>query len=253
MISYFEYNGKKSDDFGIRLFNSLEFSPASKRISQIEVLGRDGVLLIDDNSYKPIEKTINFDVRITGTPTSSSDGSLIFQRALQISKWLNAPGFNDFKYSMYPGFLFKATVIDKYNLTDTIRKYGKGSIRVLFHPFMYYDSGLSERKLFSGGSIDNIGVPCKPLIKIIPKTSGATYVTINNNSQNWLKLINIDSETFVDSELMQVRDANGLANNKLVRIENYDYPILVEGENRFTFDSSLADIYIIPRFREVAI
>lgn len=249
MISYFEFNGRRSTEFGIRIYNNLEFTPAKKRIEEIEVLGRDGVLLVDDKSYKPVTKTINFDIKIDDNPAHTGDGSLLFKKVLEISKWLNVDGFKDFKYSMYPGFVFKATILDDYNIKDTLRKFGRGTIQVRFHPFMYYENGLSEVKLTSGMNLKNEGIESAPLIRIIPKSK---KIVLQNNGVRWLTLENAEMETFIDSELMQAYNIVGNANGNIASNRPI-YPILNAGNNKITVSEGTADIFITPRYREVVI
>ena len=39
--------------------------------------------------------------------------------ALRISDWLNVKGYHDFEWSMYPQFMYRATIVDPYNIEDT--------------------------------------------------------------------------------------------------------------------------------------
>lgn len=249
MISYFEFNGKKSTDFGIKIFNELEFTPPTKRYERVEVQGRDGDLFIDLESRANIEKTIKFQVEVDGKPKDGSDGSLMFKRALDISKWLGVKGFYDFKYSMYPGFTYKAMIQDPYNLADTVRKKGIGIIKVIFEPVMYYD-GYDEKKAISGASIDNIGsIVSKPKIRLIPSSS---EFTITNNGVNWLRLtkLNLGEEIIIDSELGKAYTRTSNANNNML-VNDPLFPLLYVGKNQLSFTG--AQVYITPRFGEEAI
>ncbi|MFL8888698.1 hypothetical protein [Helcococcus kunzii] len=248
MISYFEYNGQKSSDFGIKIYNDLEFSTARRDIEEIKVLGRDGVLLYDNERLDIVEKTINFDItNITGVK-NGSDGSQLFNRVLEISKWLNVKGFHDFKYSMYPNFTFKATIIDTYNIRDTIRTFGRGSIKIKFQPYMYYNSGLDERIITTKTTLKNKGIISMPRLRITPLKTGQD-IEIKNNGKLWLKLKGLEHEIIIDSELMQAYDKLGNANEKMY-INRPLFPQLEIGNNLIEYNSELCTVNIIPRFRE---
>lgn len=251
MISYFEYKGKKSSDFGIRIYNDLEFTTPTKDIEEIVVLGRDGVLLYDNERLEVVEKTINFDVRNIEKANDGGDGSKIFNRVLAISKWMSSKEFIDFKYSMYPGFTFKAAIHDTYNIKDTLRSLGRGSVRVKFQPYMYYDNGLTEIEVTNSMNLSNLGIQSYPVVRIVPLQVGKP-ITISNNGKPWIKLQGLEFEITLDSELMQAYDKLGNASGKIL-VNRPLYPELQAGANKITFDSTLCKVYVTPRYREVLI
>ena len=251
MISYFEYKGKKSSDFGIRIYNDLEFITPTKDIEEVKVLGRDGVLLYDNERLEVVEKTINFDVRDIEKADNGSDGSKIFNRVLEISKWLSSKAFINFKYSMYPGFTFKAAIHDTYNIKDTLRNLGRGSVRVKFQPYMYYNDGLKEIEVPNQTNLNNLGITSYPRIRVVPIKAGET-MEIYNNGKLWLKLQDLEFEITLDSELMQAYDVSGNASGKIM-INRPLYPELYTGENWISYDSTLCKVYVMPRYREAII
>ncbi|HEK9251898.1 TPA: phage tail protein, partial [Streptococcus equi subsp. equi] len=55
-MRYIEFNGKKSDSFGLLLERERSIKSTSNDVDLIEVDGRDGVLLKDNGRLKAIEQ-----------------------------------------------------------------------------------------------------------------------------------------------------------------------------------------------------
>ena len=249
MTSYIEFNGIKSSDLGLKIYNEMKFVSPKKRYESIEIQGRDGDLYIDKESLSDIEKEVFFELNVKGNPNNGGDGSLIHKQALAISKWLNVKGFKDLKFSMYPDFTYKAMVVDPYNIEDTLRKRGKGVIKLIIKPIMYYNN-YPKQSLSSGQNLINIGsIIAKPILYITP--SQAT-LEIKKNGVVWLRLQNLEigKEIIIDSEVGRAYTSTGNANSKML-INKPLFPLLNVGNNKITFTG--ATISILPRFGEVAI
>lgn len=249
MISYFEYNGKKSSDFGIRLHNTLEFRGQNRNIEEVEVLGKDGGLLKENGYLRTFTKSLSFTVDI-GSEFTGSDGSGAFDRALEISKWLKVKGWHTFRYSMYPDYEFKATITDEYNIADTIRRRGRGVINIKFFPVMYL-AEQTPKNVTSGTILTN---PCSreslPKIEI---TATTPSLTIYNNGEIWLELKDLNGKITIDSENMIVYDDLGSATNKMIKNRPL-FPVLKNGDNNITFSNTDVTSFVIyERFGEDAI
>jgi len=252
MHSYFKYNGRKSTEFGIRILNDLSLTPAERDITTVEILGRHGDLTIDNKRYKSLVKEIKFDVLVDKVRVNhGADGRALFNTALRISDWLNVKGYHDFEWSMYPEFLYKATMQDTYSIHDTIRTKGRGVITVKFYPIMFYKSFSHERRIESETNIFNKGnVEALPLIRLVPKTD---RIDVYNNDKVWFSLKDVDKEITIDSQLMQAYTADGNANNNLL-VRQPLYPILEQGNNIITFDeNTVEELHITPRIGRTAI
>ncbi|HEK9257472.1 TPA: phage tail protein, partial [Streptococcus equi subsp. equi] len=59
-MRYIEFNGKKSDSFGLLLERERSIKSTSNDVDLIEVDGRDGVLLKDNGRLKAIEQDFPF-------------------------------------------------------------------------------------------------------------------------------------------------------------------------------------------------
>ena len=152
---------------------------------------------------------------------------------------------------MYPGFTFKAAIHDTYNIKDTLRSLGRGSVRVKFQPYMYYDAGLKEIEVTNSMNLSNLGIQSYPIVRIVPLQVGKP-ITISNNGKEWIKLQGLEFEISLDSELMQAYDKLGNASGKIL-VNRPLYPELQAGDNKITFDATLCKVYVTPRYREAII
>ena len=85
MSTFIKFDGKKSSDFGLKIINDIEFSSTSYDVETIEVPGRDGVLLKDNQRLKPVKR--EFPMKITMSRDGknwSSHGILIISILLHL-------------------------------------------------------------------------------------------------------------------------------------------------------------------------
>ena len=255
MTSYFEYNGQRSSDFGIRIYNKLEFVSPANDIEFVRVQGRDGDYAIDNHRLESINKFLYFDLIIDDSVKNGGDGSLIFSKSLEIMEWLNTKKYMPLKFSMYPDYEYMAMFYEPNSIADTMRTLGKGVLRYRIKPIMY----LSDREtvvVTSGSTAVNEGsIASMPRIEIVTNTSYSdTDVTINKNGQPWIILRNVmNGRIVIDSEASQVTFNNVLNNSKMLRTGE-TFPTLDVGDNVITFDTTqIKDMKIERREGVVAI
>ena len=239
MTSYFEYNGKRSSDFGIRIYNKMEFVSPANDIEFVKVQGKDGDYAIDNHRLESINKFLYFDLIIDDSVKSGGDGSLIFSKSLEIMEWLNTKKYMPLKFSMYPSYEYMAMFYEPNTIADTMRTLGNGVLRYRIKPIMY----LSDREtavVNNGSTVVNEGsIPSMPRIEIVTNTSYSnTDVTISKNGQSWIRLRNVmNGRLVIDSEAGQVTFNNVLNNGKMLRTGE-TFPALDVGENVITFDTT---------------
>lgn len=239
MTSYFEYNGKRSTDFGIRIYNKMEFVSPANDIEFVKVQGKDGDYAIDNHRLESINKFLYFDLIINDSVKNGGDGSLIFSKSLEIMEWLNTKKYMPLKFSMYTGYEYMAMFYEPNTIVDTMRTLGKGVLRYRVKPIMY----LSDREtvvVTNGSTVVNEGsLASMPRIEIVTNKSYInTDVNINKNGQTWIKLRNVmNGRLVIDSEAGQVTFNSVLSNSKMLRTGE-TFPTLDVGENVITFDET---------------
>lgn len=240
---WFEFNGKRSDELGIRIANELEFSTPQKDIEEVTVLGRDGVVLIDNERREPIRKNIRLELPVFDDLAEGDNGELLHQLIIELSEWFGVKGWHDWRWGMYPNYVWRVTIKDAYNIADAMRSRGRGVIQVIFHPVMYLDNQ-TETPLSQGTNLRNeTNEVAKPLIKV----EGTGDISIKNNGEDWLLLRAVDQSITVDSELMSVYRGNRPQYDKMLDIEPM-FPLLYEGNNTITWTGNATKVTVEPRW-----
>ena len=191
----------------------------------IEILGRDGALLVDNQRLKPVEQPFSFVVKPKGKKVSQVAGDL--------SDWLGTKGYQDFEKSWDSDYLYRATYLETFELDEVISQFGRVQLAFLFHPIKYLKSEQKEITVTSGQTIVNKGnMPSKPIIKLIG--SGDTTLTINGRQT---KLKGIQGELIWDAERKLVYKGNFTSQWGVVVAEQgqYNAPMLDVGNNKISW------------------
>ena len=238
MTAYFEYLGKKSSDFNMRLYNNFEFISAEDDIEFVEIMGLNGDLAIDNERLEPIEKSIYFDVMVdeSNPVVDGGDGSKIHKKAIDIINWLQGKGYNKLRFSMYPGYYYLAMFYKTNRVADTTRAFGRGVLNVKIKPIMYFDNQLTKAVTSKTVLVNNGTIISKPKITLQVATDTAT---IQKNGADWIRLKDLGSGgTFIiDSEFQQATHNGERATQKMIKTDEL-YPKLDIGSNQITFDST---------------
>lgn len=226
-MAYIEINGKKSSDLGLILINDMEHVPAVNDIEPLEIKGRDGVLLVDNNRLKSVEQTFPFVVK----PNNS-----VAETAQEISDWLNFKGFQTFRKSWEPSYIYKAVFLETFELSEIVRTFGKVNLTFMFHPIKYLEDGQKERTISNGQTVVNRGnVPANPLIKI--SGNGDINLTINGRTT---KLKNVERSLIWNTErkLVYKGDYTSQWQKVVASAGHYEKPYLDVGNNTVSWSGS---------------
>lgn len=194
-------------------------------VETIEIAGRDGALLVDNQRLKPVEQTFPFVVKPKGKKISQVAGDL--------SDWLGAKGYQDFEKSWDSDYLYRATFLETFELDEVISQFGRVQLTFLFHPIKYLKSEQKEFTVTNGQTIINKGnVPSNPIIKLTG--SGDTTLTINGRQT---KLKGIQGELIWDAERKLVYKGNFTSQWGVVVAEQgqYNAPMLDVGNNKISW------------------
>lgn len=209
------YNGQSTKDFKLKILNDVTHELSAYDIEPLAVLGRDGVLLLDNQRLKPVERSF---------PMRLEDG--VYQSTTEIAEWLGAKGWHDLELSWDDGYVYQATVINTISIVEVLKQLGKLQVVFLVHPIKYFKDN-SETTITSGSTILNRGnVQAQPLIKLTG--SGDTTITINGRRT---VLEDVQGSIILDMKKRMVYSGNLSAWEKVVREENAVFPHLDVGEN----------------------
>lgn len=242
--AYFEYNGRKSTEFGIRIQNSIAYPSPEADVEIEEMPGRDGDLIIDNERFKSMPFSIPIRV-------NTREGETLNELASKISGWLKSDlGFHPLKLSTEPDYYHEAIQIEGFNIEETIRDFGRTVINFNLNPNK--KATKSEWiELTSGDVIENKhNRKAKPIITI----KGTGDLDLKKNGQDWLSLREIDTEITIDSNLKSVYRGERPQYNKMVDLDEGSFPLLEPGENEITWDGAegITEIKIEPRWEMIS-
>lgn len=190
-------------------------------VDTVEIAGRDGALLVDNQRLKTVEQAFPFVVKPKGRKVS--------QVADELSAWLAVKGYQDFEKSWDSDYIYRATYLESFELDEIISQFGRVQLAFLFHPVKYLKSEQREITVSNGQTINNKGnVPANPLIKLTG--SGDTTITINGRKT---MLKGIQGELIWDAERKLVYKGNFTSQWGVVVAEQgqYNAPMLDVGAN----------------------
>lgn len=213
------YNGKSTKDFNMRVENALTHELSAHDIETESIPGRDGVLLIDNQRLKPVERA--FPLRMEKD---------VYPNTTEIADWLGEKGWHDLELSWDDDYIYKATVINTIAIDEVLKQLGKLRVAFLMHPIKYLKDNPTTT-ISKGSKVTNAGnVVAHPLIELTG--NGNTVITINGRRT---VLEDIQGSITLDMESRMIYKGNLSAWDKVVREENAVFPYLDVGENTISW------------------
>ena len=240
--AYFKYKGVSSLDMHLQIENDISFTSPEVDVELVEVLGRDGELLVDNHRLKGT--TFSIPVRIWTT-----DGTTVDEVATNLSNWLKTDiGWHELEFSGSPDYVYSAVVIDEFDVQETLRNFGRTVITFRMKPYKR-KAGVTQEEITNGQTLINDEVRvAKPLIYI----EGTGDINLQNNGEDWLKLTGVDEFIYIDSEMMSVYKHRSLPQfNKMNSTLKPMFPQLSVGENTITWTGNVTKVEINPRWEAV--
>lgn len=240
--AYFEYNGRKSSEFGLRIENNISFTSPEADIEFVEVLGKDGELAIDNNRFKGFDFSVP--VRLYAPV-----GKTVDEVATEISNWLKTDiGWKPFYFSGSPDYEYVAMVHQSFSITENLKRNGQAVIPFKMKPYKFL-KGQGTITLTNGQTLTNEGFRAsQPMIRV----DGTGDITLQNNGQDWLKLTDVVNYIKVDSEAMSVyREIGNPMFTKMYSTLEPMFPILEVGDNTITWEGTVDSVEIEPRWESI--
>ena len=240
--AYFEYNGRKSSEFGLRIENDISFTSPEADVEFVEVLGKDGELAIDNKRLKGFDFPVP--VRLYAPV-----GKTVDQVATEISYWLKADiGWKPFYFSGSPDYEYVAMCYQSFSITENLKRNGRAVITFKMKPYKFL-KGQGTLTLTNGQTLTNEGFRAsQPLIRV----DGTGDITLQNNGKDWLKLTDVVNYIKVDSEAMSVyREIGNPMFPKMYSTLKPMFPILEVGDNTITWEGTVEKVEIEPRWESI--
>lgn len=229
----FIFAGKDSfTDFGIIISTRPTLPSPKRRVTYIEVPGRDSTLKLDEETYDDITIAVECSIK----------GDNIVEQLDMIKAWLFPPGESDLIFSFQPDKKYLAQVVNSIDFKQVFRVVSQFVIVFNCRPFKYaVDNDPITITSSSGTTIQNPGsIASRPVIKVYG--SGDVDLYINSNV---IRLNDIDEYVVMDSELMDCYRDTVLKNNQM----NGDFPVLEPEDNDISWTGNVTEVEIIPNWR----
>ncbi|KGL45678.1 hypothetical protein [Listeria newyorkensis] len=236
--NYFQFAGKKSTDFGMRILIDRVFPVPEQDIERIETPGISGDNFIDNDRYKNI--TMDYPVNII-----SYNGLTIYEIYAEISKWIRFKrGYNKLIDTVDNRYYRLARCFNMTEIQNVNNSFGRTTISFDCKPFKYSIIGSQVFDIKKGGRLNNVEIfPSNPVITIFGNGDIDFFV---NDYKVVLK--GIQGEITLDTGLQIAYKAGTLLNNK---VNTYPYPQLAVGENRFTWTGNVTKVEVTPNWRTI--
>lgn len=239
-MSYIEFNGKRSTEFGLKVTADVSFQSPEKRIEFIEIDGVDGEYAIDKQSLKNTTKSFPCVL----TPVQ---GQTIENQISAISNWLKtAKGWQSLIFGGEPDFIYTAMSHQSYPIDRMFANYGKAVLTFTIKPTKLLTSGVFEEKMKNGQTLYNDGsLPAKPLITIVG--TGNISVRIGESVMN---LRGVDKGIIIDCKSMVIKSLDGTrpAGEKVSALP---LPTIPVGFSKISWTGNVTEVRLLRRWEAI--
>lgn len=228
MYQYFKFKGINSLDMGVVMLKAPSIYKPKKRVNEIEIAGKNGVLHEDLGSFENYTKECECHVM----DKSNID---------KICGWLT--GYGEVVFSSEPDKVYRVFIKNQIPFNNILLNINDFLVQFDTYPLKYSVNKADEEiTLTSGTTIYNKGTYySEPIITVY----GSGNITLTINGINYT-LNSVDGYVTVNSEIQEVYKDSVNKNNTFIAD---DFPKFNVGENSFSFTGNVTKIEIQPQWR----
>lgn len=202
-----------------------------RRIREIEISGRDGILTESEGDYSPI--TIPVEFNFLASPETWMG---VFRKA---KKWLRGSGW--LILGDDPCYTYKVLYSRITDTERTCRTIGNFTAEFVCDPYAYIADGQKEKAISE--VTYNPYATSHPIYKI--RGSGTATLTVNGKAMK----ATVSGEITIDTDRMIAYNASGVSQNTALS-GDYEDLHLLEGDNTIAVTSGFT-VTVIPNWREL--
>lgn len=225
------YNGIAAVEYGVRVIERPDIPAAKKQITEIEIPGRDGVLIETDGTYDDIEIKVSLNYM--------TEKELWAQVYRDIKRWLLSDGKRELQFSDDLDYFYKVKHVEVGESSRISKCIGVITPTFLCEPFSYLISGKYEHDLEE--VLYNPYHTAHPIYKIAGE--GVCTLTVNGKEIT----ANVGQNLTVNTELMLAYREDGTIMNTSVSGDYQDL-YLQSGENEVSISAGV-ELKVIPNWR----
>jgi phage-related protein len=228
VYQYFTFKGVNSLDMGVVMLKAPSIYKPTKKVNEIEIAGRNGILHEDTNAYENYTKEAECQVM---------DRSKIDK----VCEWLN--GYGEVTFSSEQDKIYKAFIKNQIPFNNILLNLNDFLVQFDCFPFKYsVNYADEEMSLTTGTTIYNQGtVYSEPVITVY----GTGDVTISINDSDYT-ITGIDGYVTISSELQEVYKDSTNKNNSFSAL---DFPKFQVGANTISWTGNITKTEIKPNWR----
>ncbi|HHX70325.1 MAG: distal tail protein Dit [Miniphocaeibacter sp.] len=235
MISFNFAEKNSYKNFGIIISKRPNLPSPKRRVSYIDIPGRDSSLTYDERTYENI--TIGVECKV-------KDENLL-DKIDEIKAWLLSAGEGNLIFSFNDNKKYKAQVVNSIDFSQIAKKFSEFIIVFNCRPFKYASINNNIILNQSGTSIINPGsIYSKPIIRVTCNEDGEFKI-----NENKIEIIDFTGTLIIDSELEEAFSyREGEISNASNNISG-EFPKLDVGDNLISFSGGISKIEITPNWR----
>lgn len=243
-MNYFEFNGVRSMDMGVRIMSKNVFSAPKYDLTFQSIPGRDGELLSPNGRFP------NVGVSYTCYLPAKSISELA-DKVTAVKAWLykQTDRYHTLTDSYDSKYFRKAVFNNKLDIEDECNKIGTFTVNFSCQPYRYLKSGQTAITYTASRFVLTNPYPfaAKPYFKINGRGSGRLIIQSSESNKIWT-FSTLNGYTECDSELMNFYHDTVAKNDT---VEGDGFPLLLEGVNTITFDGGITSVEVKPRWRTI--
>ena len=223
-LNWFEWNGKKSTDYGVYVNEQPAITMPLERTTQVKVVGRPGTLT------KIEGEDVYDDLVLTVTCVMKNA-----EKLPEIMGWLKGAG--KVSFPIRKGGFYYARVANQIPFDKVMRGRENRSFAITFRcrPFWYVASETAQT-LTKSGSVTNSGtVYSEPIITVTGTGDGRLIV-----GGEMIDLEGMTGSITIDSELMECYDGMTSMNDKM----SGEFPRLRPGANGISWSGGITKVSV---------
>lgn len=230
-----KFNGVLSSDLNVQIEHFPNYDAPEKDYDVVHIPGRNGDLIVDNGSYKNIDR--HYEIFVDGTKKNDLTTSVA-----SVLKWLHsASGYARLEDSYEPDFFRHACYSTNISLENMFCQVGRGTITFNCKPQRFLKSGEMPITYSANNLIINkTGFNALPIIVV--HGSGSGKIQVGDYS---VSISDISTYTVIDSEL---QDAYKGTENRNSYITTNEFPVLVPGVSEISFSGGITSIDLIPNW-----
>ncbi len=245
-MSYFMYNGRSSEEFGLRIESKTIFSAPEYDAEFTSIPGRRGDLIVSNNRFKNVEVTYSVFL-------ARKNISALADVLTEIKGWLytEPDRYHEISDSYDEKSVRYGVISGNLDIEEQLNKVGMFTVTFNCKPFKYSLDGLETIEVDGRSSItvtNPYAFPSKPYIRLYGNGMGmGTTLILQPQGQrmtSW-RISNIDGYIEIDSEQMNCYKDTVLKNHI---VSGDGFPQFKPGKTDIACIGDVSKIEIIPRW-----